>query len=694
MNDMKYRLYKMMSNTGLEFLKKLGGMMLLVSMLVGCYDDGVEGDSYYVFEGQTIGDYLDADSRYSEFSVILERAGMKGLMYAYGDYTCFAPTNEAVEHYINSYFPGATLETLPDSAVEAVAKSHLIGAKYMTSDFSTGYLQEPNMYDRRVQVNIDKEFDAALGDSATVYLLNGSARIILANDTVSNGVVHTVDHVLEQSSYVLPDYMESLCENQGFTLFMEALKQTHLTDSMLKEADESPEMLSKLAQFASDYTATGQKVPSARKFGYTVFVEKDDVFKNIYDPQNMGKPVYTGDLVSDMRSLFNYAKSIYDKVYPEDASLYDGDYTHPKNPLNRFMAYHIMDRNAGYSDLVVTTNEWSVEEGGNITEYYETMAGTLIRLEKVVPGERIYLNRCVDSRRPSNYMEGIEVSSSGGSSTVNGNFQFIGGVLSYNENVTTMLRTERIRIDTGSLLPELTNNNIRFDPDETMAGWYCPDGYFDDVYYDNQTICYYSRWPQGQDAGHSDLANFKTDNMKFNGEYDVTLRLPAVPAGPYEIRIGYEANGLMSITQIYFGYDRDNMTPTGIPLDMNMVGSDPKVGMIQDAGLFDDINMDPIYNTGGQTTITENDKAMRNLGYMKGPYAMYRVNADRVSKGGRITNNWWYLRHIVTTQELNEKPFYLRFRKVDERSNRILNIDFVEIVPRSVYNGATLEDRN
>ena len=81
-----------------------------------------------------------------------------------------------------------------------------------------------------------------------------------------------------------------------------------------------------------------------------------------------------------------------------------------------------MDRNAGYSDLVVTTNEWSVEEGGNITEYYETMAGTLIRLEKVVPGERIYLNRCVDSRRPSNYMEGIEVSSSGGSSTVKGNF--------------------------------------------------------------------------------------------------------------------------------------------------------------------------------------------------------------------------------------------------------------------------------
>ena len=150
----------------------------------------------------------------------------------------------------------------------------------------------------------------------------------------------------------------------------------------------------------------------------------------------------------------------------------------------------------------------------------------------------------------------------------------------------------------------------------------------------------------------------------------------------------------MGIAQIYFGQNLSHMQPTGIPLNLGLIGSSAKVSMITDNALFDDIHNDMSNNVTGLTTITENDKAMRNLGYMKGPYAMYRVNADRVSKGARITNNWWYLRHIVTTQELNEKPFYLRFRKVDERSNRILNIDFVEIVPRSVYNGATLEDRN
>ena len=37
---------------------KVIGCVVLATMLSGCYDDGVEGDSYYVFQGQTVGDYL------------------------------------------------------------------------------------------------------------------------------------------------------------------------------------------------------------------------------------------------------------------------------------------------------------------------------------------------------------------------------------------------------------------------------------------------------------------------------------------------------------------------------------------------------------------------------------------------------------------------------------------------------------
>jgi len=666
----------------------------LICTLAGCYDEEPSEENFYVFEGQTIGDFLDADSKYSEFDTLLSMAGIKGLLYTYGEYTCFAPTNEAIENYISQKFPGKTVNTLPDSVVEAIAKSHILENEYLTNDFSTGYLATPNMYDRKVQVSITQKYDSATGDSVAVYVLNQKSTIINANDTMSNGVVHTIDNVLQQSSYVLPDLMLTESEEGGFTLFMAALQATNLTDSMLLEKDESEEMADKLAQYAALYNGTGQKVPTSRKYGYTVFVEKNAVYANIDDPFN-GKKIYTGNGSEDLKSLFNYAKSIYDEVYPEDAGVYDNDYTNPKNPLWRYMAYHILTRNAGYGDLVVSTPDWSVNEGGDFVEYYETLSGDLMRLQKVSKqNDDIRINRC---ERSNNLMDGATVHSEGAQSTVNGNYQFISQPIAFSSSVVNMLLTERIRIDTGALLQELTNNNVRLDNDGEMLGWYFPTGYFRDVTYDDKCLCYYNRWPAGKSAGtgtYKDLAAHQTDNMNFGGEYDVTLRLPRVPAGQYEIRLGYVCNSLMSISQIYFGYDPDQMMPVGIPLDMNLVGTNPKVGMIQDKNLFDDITYDVSLNTSGMTTLTENDKAMRNLGYMKGPAAQYRVENDRVTKKSKATNDWWYLRHIITTQQMENKPFYLRFRKVDSRTGRILNLDFIEICPRSVYNGATPEDRN
>lgn len=659
-----------------------------------CYDDGVEGDSFYVSQQQTIGDFLDANEQYTAFNQILSRAGIKGLMTAYGEYTCLAPTNEAISQYIAEHNPGIDLASLPDSTVMAIAKSHIIGEKLLTYDLQTGYLPRANMYDRKIQVTITQEYDENRNDSVTVYRLNTKSRIIAANDTVTNGVVHTIDHVLEQSSYILPDYMQSRCEDLGFTLFMAALRKTQLTSLMLKEKDESEEMARKLAQYAAKYTGIGEKVPSSRKFGYTVFVERDGIYSMVDDPYNTAKKIFTGDIEGDLVSLANYAKEIMDKVYPDDAGLYDNDPTHRKNPLNRYMAYHILDRNVGYNSLVNTTHDWSVNEGGDYTEYYETLEGNLLRLQMVsTKGNTICLNRFV---RSNNILEGVEVSSAEGESTINGNFQFVKGLLKLDSEVVNMLKGTRIRIDTGSLLKELTNNDIRLDNDGEMLWWYFPTDYFEGLSYDDNSECKYNRWPMGKSAGngtHKDLAAHQTDNLNFDGEYDVTIRFPAVPAGLYEIRLGYCCNSLMSISQIYFGYDKELMMPVGIPLDMNLTGMSPKVGMIQDLGLFDDITSEASANTAGLVTITENDKAMRNLGYMKGPAAMYRVENDRVTKKTRMTNDWWYMRRIITTQHLDGRPFYLRFRKVDERTGRLLNLDFIEVCPRSVYNGAIPEDR-
>ena len=227
-------------------------VITLTWIITGCYDDGVEGDSFYVSQQQTIGDFLDANDQYTAFNQILSRAGIKGLMTAYGKYTCLAPTNNAIELYIAENHPGMDLSSLPDSTVTAIAKSHIIGEELLTHDMQTGYLPRANMYERKIQVTITQEYDPARGDSTAVYRLNTKSRIIAANDTVTNGVVHTIDHVLEQSSYVLPDYMQSRCEELGFTLFMAALQKTQLTDLMLREKDESEDMVQKLSQYAAN----------------------------------------------------------------------------------------------------------------------------------------------------------------------------------------------------------------------------------------------------------------------------------------------------------------------------------------------------------------------------------------------------------------------------------------------------------
>ena len=43
---------------------KVIGCVVLATMLSGCYDDGVEGDSYYVFQGLRVGFFLFADGKF------------------------------------------------------------------------------------------------------------------------------------------------------------------------------------------------------------------------------------------------------------------------------------------------------------------------------------------------------------------------------------------------------------------------------------------------------------------------------------------------------------------------------------------------------------------------------------------------------------------------------------------------------
>ena len=69
-----------------------------------CKED-IDESNLYTFTGETIEDYLaNRPEQFSDFNYLLTRIGYDKILSAYGTYTCFAPTNEAVAEYLDSLY--------------------------------------------------------------------------------------------------------------------------------------------------------------------------------------------------------------------------------------------------------------------------------------------------------------------------------------------------------------------------------------------------------------------------------------------------------------------------------------------------------------------------------------------------------------------------------------------------------------
>ena len=133
--------------------------------------------------------------------------------------------------------------------------------------------------------------------------------------------------------------------------------------------------------------------------------------------------------------------------------------------------------------------------------------------------------------------------------------------------------------------------------------------------------------------------------------------------GTYEFRWGLSNASWRGMTQIYFGDNPDNLPAIGVPLDMRAEYTSPNIGWEKD-------------NPDDPHSAKENDKAMRNHGYMKGPKLYGLLSASGVSTSFRDGNgsNMLSMRYNVLTNPYGQ-----------------LFCDYLELVPRSIYNGEKAE---
>ena len=102
---------------------------LVLTVLFSCKEH-IDTSNRYVFKERTIASYLSEHEQFSEYVKLLKtqkvsklsETSVYQLMTAYGAYTCFAPTNEALQLYLDSLvikeiIPVASWDSIPNKQI-------------------------------------------------------------------------------------------------------------------------------------------------------------------------------------------------------------------------------------------------------------------------------------------------------------------------------------------------------------------------------------------------------------------------------------------------------------------------------------------------------------------------------------------------------------------------------------------------
>ena len=480
-------------------------------------------------------------------------------------------------------------------------------------------------------------------------------------------LLEEIDHISVRKAPQVPDQMKS---DENIKIFNAALEATGLNGTLGAHIDRSYDA-SKYSEFVynSANGAVTAIVPFVKMKGYTLFVETDDVLKK-YGVNNL----------QDLQAL---AKKIYDETYPEDAGLYDTELTNPKNPLYRFVAYHIVttdihsyDRLTGRKVTLneeIQNSEFTIRtDRMNPIEWYRTLLpNTLVKCERLTMsnwmGDNSNLNNYYLNRRWDNdyQLRGAEVAQldSTSSSVFNGRYFYVDNLVAFTTDVRDKVQNMLIRMDFSAVFPELTTLDIRQNGNDQIgdgSDYWFPNGSVDGLKVNSGTMIY--RCPSGwRVTSQGDICGMYDD-------CDIEINLPPVPfSGEWQVRLGFCSEETNAIAQVYFdGVEQGN------PIDFSQ-------------SLYElDVNINSKYSSMTYEEKVAEQKQLKEKGFYRGPYGLYST----VGQNEFIDRTYNCRRVLCQVYMDNTKEHTLRIKRVGENMAvySILNLDYIELVPKNVYN--------
>ncbi|NLO70040.1 MAG: fasciclin domain-containing protein [Porphyromonadaceae bacterium] len=610
--------------------------LILCFIFSSCDSDKILEENLYTFTDKMMGKYLETDSTLTEFYKLMEMTNVNGLLNSYGSYTCFAPTNSAMLEYYKEKGKSSLSDFSPDS-LKLIAYDHLInGSEIIFASFLNGRLPDPTMSNRFITITLTPDGAA---------LVNRNSQISEKDIMVHNGVIHKIRKVLDPVRLGIVDV---IAKEENFSIFYDALILTGLADSLLLDKDESYEISTTRAKELEDAVVTTiaseRYAPLMREYGYTVLMESNETF------QKNG--------INNIDDLKTYAANVYDTMYPADANI--TNVTDRRNSLNRFIAYHLINKELSYTKFLSNYDTGHQFKTVDLYEYIEPMCpNTLIQVKNERSSGKMNLINTIQDTGKS-----IEISMSNyDNDATNGVYHEIDRILAYTKEVDAEISSKRLRFDVSSLFPELTNNNMRGRPsnNDVLYRHAIPAGYLERLKCGEATVICYT-------SPNDKLMNYMGDEIfiavKPGQLYDLEITTPPIPAGTYEVRFGFQSNGRRGVAQFYV-----DGIPSGVPVNLNTLGTDIGIG-------YESIGSNPADLFG-----YENDKMMRNRGYMKGPGSFKSINSSWYT-GESARHNAGNLRKILGTYSfLNTENHIIGVKGL---SSGQFQIDFIEFVPTSV----------
>lgn len=558
---------------------------------------------------------------------------------------------------------------------------------------------------RNLYKHIGSAFMAALLPltAAAQSPLESGHSIMVGDDTYDMTDIWEIAFVDKATLGSTPQVMASsvvklLKQAPNMRIWAKLLDATGWGAKMMPDAKAEKAFAEKYKAYAGRYpNNTGTRTPfqAYRRQGFTLFAETDEVFNKEW---GVPMPIYdeATQSITNWEAIKQVLNEQCGKIY---SNLKPGDLTDKENAVNIFVATHLLNSNMQLANnsAVRHATEYGYTTGENINEpstnytvnvwdYYRTAWPQESKLLKITqtPDGQFYLNRFskYDNGLKGTYVEtgtlqkGIlaharnEVDNSVYNNVaLDGSYHPIDNILSFNSDYASAMKSERVRMDFTTLLPEIASNNLR------GKDAYFPTDYFStltNVSADTKIQQLYAR---------KGWVDYQGDELLVTGNYDFTLEVPAMPNdGSYELRIGYSVNGVRAKSLLTFICEDEagNQGTWGEALVLDQ--SEPFMANDCIGQKDADLNYD-------ETLCAENDYALHKLGYMKAPAyfhtAGYTANSARAELG-RSYNGGNMRRVLITSNMSSRMRYYIRFQSLNNSSRAQLHLDYIEFVPRLV----------